>query len=139
MALTVEIITPEKSLDAMEAVHVTLPAHDGEAGIRTGHAPYICQLGEGILHIKHSNNADDTFALKGGVAQIQNDKVLILAESVTATSDVTEADLIKRLKELDSATYEDGAALAQAKAEAHWIETQLKSAGKNIPTLEQVG
>ena len=102
MTLSVEIITPERKLDAIEADHVTLPAFDGEFGVRTGHAPYVVLLGEGILQLKSSASANDQFALKGGVAQIQQNTIYVLAESVVKTSEVSEADLLKRLDALGS-------------------------------------
>ena len=44
MTLTVQIITPDRSLPEYRADHVTLPAFDGDVGIRTGHAPFVCLL-----------------------------------------------------------------------------------------------
>ena len=136
MTLSVEIITPERKLDAIEADHVTLPAFDGEFGVRTGHAPYVVLLGEGILQLKSSSNANDQFALKGGVAQIQQNTVYVLAESVVKTSEVSEADLLKRLDALDRDDHDDDMDKSKARAEAHWIVTQLRSAGKKVPDVD---
>lgn len=79
--LTVSIITPERSLPAMEAEHVTLPAFDGEVGIRTGHAPFICQLGTGLLHVKKAGS-DTRYQLSAGVAQVEKNEIHILAEKI---------------------------------------------------------
>lgn len=135
MTLTVEIITPERKLDALNADHVTLPAFDGEFGVRSGHAPYVVLLGEGVLKLKSESEADNQFALKGGVAQIQQNTIYVLAESVVTTGEVSEADLIKRLQEIDAAEYEDDLSRSEARAEATWIVTQLHSAGKNVPDV----
>ena len=79
--LSVRIITPERSLPAKQADHVTLPAFDGEVGIRSGHAAFICQLGTGILHVKLAG-ADERFQLRGGVARVENNEVQVLAEYI---------------------------------------------------------
>lgn len=136
MTLSVEIITPERKLEAIEADHVTLPAFDGEFGVRSGHAPYVVLLGEGILKLKSSANANDQFALKGGVAQIQQNTVYVLAESVVKTSEVSEADLLKRLDALDRDDHDDDMDKSKARAEAQWIATQLRSAGKKAPDVD---
>lgn len=77
--LQVAIITPEQRFPEQTAAHVTLPAFDGEVGIRPGHAAFVCQLGSGLLHVK--NGAEDTrYRLAGGVAEVADDHVHILAE-----------------------------------------------------------
>lgn len=131
--LTVTIITPERSLAPIQADHVTLPAFDGEVGIRTGHSAYVCQLGTGHLKIKSSTHADTVLALRGGVAQVAKDQVKILAESVVEASAISEQELVKKLIELANKTYDDPAELAQAKATGHWLATQLQVAGKQVP------
>ncbi len=139
MPITVNIITPERSLPPMQADHVTLPAFDGEVGIRVGHAPFVCLLGTGVLRIKSQSVADVALALKGGVAQVVGDDLKILAESVAEAGRTSEADLAKRLEALNAANYDDPDALTQARAEAHWLITQLKLAGKAIPDVSKLG
>jgi F0F1-type ATP synthase epsilon subunit len=72
-------------------------------------------------------------ALKGGVAQVAKDQVRILAESVVEIGAISEHDLVTKLNALAAKTYDDPAELAQAKATAHWLATQLKVAGKQVP------
>lgn len=139
MALTVHIITPERAFKPRPADAVNLPAFDGGVGILPKHAPFVCQLGAGLLRIKSSEHADIDYALQGGVAQVANDEVRILAESVVEANAVDQAHCLKRLIELDEATYESTLDLLEAKAEAQWLLTQLRSASADIPPLKQVG
>jgi len=139
MTLTVHIITPEKSLPPVQADHVTLPGSEGELGIRTGHAPIVSLLKPGVLDLKSQSKADTHYVIDSGVAQVFKDEVMVLTRHLGDPSAVREADLIKRLHALDEATYEDAIDLAKAKAEAHWLGAQLKSAGKDVPALKQVG
>lgn len=136
MTLSVEIITPEQKLEPLEADHVTLPAFDGEFGVRNNHAPYVVLLGEGVLDIKSEQKANAQFALKGGVAQIQQNTIYVLAESVIETSDISESKLLERLRELDATSFDDAMEASRARAEANWIVTQLRSAGKDVPELQ---
>jgi len=135
MPLTVTILTPDKALPAVQADHVTIPGAEGEAGIRVGHAPYVSLLKNGKVFIKSSNQANIIYAVRGGVAQVFNDKVTILTEGVMDPNQVSEADLLKRLHDLIAATYDDPIDEIKAKAEAQWIVTELRVAGKQVPDL----
>jgi F-type H+-transporting ATPase subunit epsilon len=135
MPLTVRILTPDKALPPQEADHVTIPGAEGEAGIRVGHAPYVSLLKNGKVFIKSTNQANTVYAVRGGVAQVFQDKVTILTEGVMDPNQVSEADLLKRLQALLAATYDDPIDEVKAKAEAQWIATELKVAGKQVPDL----
>ena len=137
--MNVRIITPERSLPPMPADHVTLPAFDGEVGIRSKHAPFVCLLGTGVMRVKSATVADTVLALKGGVAQVQDDTVTVLAESAVEVERISERDLVTRLEKLNAGTYDDPVELVKAKAEAHFLITQLKLAGKNVPDVSRLG
>lgn len=139
MSLTVRIITPETSMPELPADHVTMPAWDGEVGIRPGHAPFVCELGRGRLEVRHSTLPDgnERFVIQGGVAQVQDDELRILAESAAKSQEISEAKLAERLRELDAGTYETDAEKLEAQAEVHWIVTQLRSEGMDVPELQQ--
>jgi len=135
MPLTVHILTPDKAMPAMQADHVTIPGAEGEAGIRVGHAPYVSLLKNGQLFIKSTSQANVILAVRGGVAQVFQDKVTILTEGVIEPHQISEADLVKRMQDLLAATYDEPLDELKAKAEAQWIATQLHVAGKHIPDL----
>lgn len=139
MSLTVHIITPEKALPVDQAEHVTLPGIDGELGIRTGHAPLTTLLKPGRVDIKHGTQADTHYAINGGVAQVFKNEVRILTPGLVDPTKVREADLLKRIQDLDGKDYEDPVELAKAKAEAHWATTQLRMAGKQVPSSQKLG
>jgi F-type H+-transporting ATPase subunit epsilon len=139
MTLNVHIITPEKALPVLQADHVTVPGSEGEAGIRTGHAPYVTLLKNGRVFIKSQHRPDTVYAVRGGVAQVFKDEVRILTEAVSDPGLVTEADLLKRLQKILDTTYEDPLEQVKAKAEAGWIVTQLTVAGKDVPDVSKLG
>ena len=129
MPLTVKIITPEKALPEIEADQVVLPAFDGQVGILPKHAAYICTLGNGTLHVKNSEDPDHKFALCGGVAQVLNDEVRILAEAVVDAYEMDEASIVRQLQELDAAEYSDSVELAKAQSQALLLVTELRCLG----------
>ncbi len=77
--MIVDIITPDNSLFSGEATAVTVPGIDGSLGILEHHAPLISALKKGAVKVTTSNG-ETSFDIKGGVAEVLNNKVIILAE-----------------------------------------------------------
>ena len=72
-----EIITPDRKIFAGQASVVTLPGVDGSFQILNDHAALVSTLEKGTL------TADkDVFQIEGGVVEVLNNKVLILAEGI---------------------------------------------------------
>lgn len=79
--MQVEIITPDKEIFNGEAMLVQLPGIDGSFEILNNHAPLISALKEGRIKIKKSKESkEEFFEINGGVIEVLNNKVLILAE-----------------------------------------------------------
>ena len=78
--MKVEIITPEAALYTGEASYVFLPGIDGSMGILNNHAPLIASLKKGEVRVKDNTNKEHKFAINGGTAEVNNNKVIILAE-----------------------------------------------------------
>lgn len=75
-----EIITPDKKLFSGDVKSVSLPGADGSLGILKGHAPLITTLKSGTIKVVEENAAVQTFTVKGGVAEVLNNNVIILAD-----------------------------------------------------------
>ena len=96
--MQVEIITPEMEIFKGEAEAVQFPGLDGSFQVLSGHAPIISALVKGDLKVNLTENfiADDhtselvskdgndqkviRVAIKGGVMEMLNNKVIVLAE-----------------------------------------------------------
>jgi len=78
--MQLEIVTPEKSLYNGEVTSVTFSGSDGSFGILDGHAPIVSTLKEGDIKIIESNNSETSFNVKGGVVEVNNNKIIVLAE-----------------------------------------------------------
>ncbi|MBK7102084.1 MAG: ATP synthase F1 subunit epsilon [Flavobacteriales bacterium] len=77
--MKVEIITPDKSLFKGEATSVTVPGVDGSMGFLNNHAPLITVLKAGDVKVR-SNTGTEVFPVKGGVVEVSNNAVIVLAE-----------------------------------------------------------
>ncbi len=77
----VEIITPDRKVFEGEAVSVQFPGADGKFAVLNSHAPMISALGRGDIRIRTAND-EKRMTIDGGVVEVLNNKVTVLAESV---------------------------------------------------------
>jgi len=88
--LLLTIVTPEKTVVADKAVDfVTVPALGGEMGVLPGHAPFVAQLKEGMMHYTDGRHKE-VFAVLSGFVEIFSDRVLVLAEGAELAKEVDE-------------------------------------------------
>ena len=80
MALTLEIVTPEARVYSDTVDTVVIPTVEGEIGILYGHIPLLTQVGAGELRVQKGTKTE-LLAVGNGFAEIDGDKVSILAES----------------------------------------------------------
>jgi F-type H+-transporting ATPase subunit epsilon len=80
MPLHVELVTQERKVfDEPEADMVIVPAIEGEMGVLPHHAPVLTTLGFGELVVR-KGNAEERFAIYGGVVDVRPDAVIVLAD-----------------------------------------------------------
>ena len=81
--MTLEILTPDKKVYEGEATSVTVPGALGLFEILNNHAPIISTLLDGKLTVRGGSAAkEEVFFIKGGVGEVLNNKVIILAEGI---------------------------------------------------------
>ena len=79
--MKLEITTPDRTIYDGEVDLVQLPGIDGSFELLDNHAPMISVLKHGIIKIKFDNNKkEDFFEVKGGVVEVLENKVMVLAE-----------------------------------------------------------
>ena len=78
--MLLEIITPERKLFEGEVTSVKFPGTDGEFGVLNNHAPIISTLTKGSIVVIDNNNESKNFNINGGVIEMQNNKIIVLAD-----------------------------------------------------------
>lgn len=78
--MNLNIITPDKSIFKDEASLVQLPGVDGSFEILENHAPLISALKKGKLKVIKKDKTEVFFEINGGIVEVLNNKVLILAK-----------------------------------------------------------
>jgi len=75
-----EILTPDKKLFSGDAEYVDVPGEAGRTGILKNHAPLIGALKAGKVKVRDTAKKEYFFDIKGGIVEVRNDKVIVLAE-----------------------------------------------------------
>ena len=78
--MQLEIVTPEKKIYEGDAKYVRFPGKDGSFGVLNKHAAMISTLGPGELKIEQPDGEIDSIHIKGGVMEMNNNKLIVLAE-----------------------------------------------------------
>ena len=77
--MKLEITTPEKRIFEGDVDLVQLPGLDGLFEVLNNHAPMIAALGKGKVKIGN-NNEYKFIEINGGVVEVLNNRILVLAE-----------------------------------------------------------
>jgi F-type H+-transporting ATPase subunit epsilon len=75
-----EIITPEEKLFSGEVTSATFPGMSGQFQVLKNHAPIVSTLDKGKIKIATGGKDTQSFEVKGGVVEVLNNKIVVLAE-----------------------------------------------------------
>jgi F-type H+-transporting ATPase subunit epsilon len=85
MPIHIELVTQEKKIfDEPNADMIIIPAVEGEMGVLPNHAPVLTTLTFGELVVR-KGNAEERFAIYGGVVDVRPDKVVVLADTAESS------------------------------------------------------
>src|SRR5688572_12905675 len=90
MPLTLEIVTPEARVYSDTIDSVVVPTVEGEIGILPGHIPLLTQVEHGELRVT-KNGRTEWLAVGGGFAQVEGDRVSVLAEHAIGEEKIDES------------------------------------------------
>ena len=81
--MQLELLTPAKNVFSGEVKLVKLPGTTGSFEIMNNHAPIISALTEGELKVVTESDETLRYTTSGGVVEVKNNHVIILAESIS--------------------------------------------------------
>ena len=77
-----EIITPDRKVFEGEVTSARFPGTDGSFEVLNNHAPLISALAAGDVVL--NGGGAGTFHVSGGIVEVLQNKVMVLAESASA-------------------------------------------------------
>jgi F-type H+-transporting ATPase subunit epsilon len=87
MALTLDIVTPERRVLSVTCDEVRAPGVLGGFGIRLNHEPFMTALEPGRLTYVAAGQ-EHHFAIGGGFLQVAENRVIVLADTAEAAGDI---------------------------------------------------
>jgi F-type H+-transporting ATPase subunit epsilon len=83
--MTLEILTPDTTVFEGLVTSVTVPGTLGSFEVLKDHAPIISTLEDGKVIVRDGSKPEEVFIIKGGVVEVLNNKITVLAEGVGET------------------------------------------------------
>jgi F-type H+-transporting ATPase subunit epsilon len=102
-----ELVGPDQLLYAEAVESVVVPGTEGEFTMLVNHAPLVTALRNGGVILVNGPSGSKEFAVFGGVAEVTNTSLTVLAERTTPLHDVTVEGLDKDI--LTAQTYLEAA------------------------------
>jgi F-type H+-transporting ATPase subunit epsilon len=96
------ILTPEKIIFEGDVQFAVVQAFDGEMGFLFNHSPLISELGIGEIRLRDVQTLYQ-FYVEGGVVEIHDNIMIILAERAFKKEDLSKAQLEAKMKEINTA------------------------------------
>ncbi|MFN8065186.1 MAG: F0F1 ATP synthase subunit epsilon [Vicinamibacterales bacterium] len=98
--LQLQIVSAERSIVDATVDEVEIPGAEGYFGVLPGHTPLLALLGTGELWYRHGGETH-FISLSGGFAEVQPDRVTILAQIAERADeiDVARAEAARRRAE----------------------------------------
>jgi len=96
--LEISILSPAKNITKQSAESVTLPSLIGQICILPGHTKMVSELAVGELKI--GRDSSNRFFISGGYVDVNDDKVVVMAEVIESPEDI---DVVRAKKALDRA------------------------------------
>ena len=97
--LVLKVLTPEGSVLEGDVSEVTLPGSEGELGVLPAHAALLTKIIPGALSYR-SPEGQGTIVVGRGVAEVRDDRVIVLVERAVPIEQIDVAALEAQRKQL---------------------------------------
>ena len=121
-----EIVTPSMVIVSEPAEMVVIPGADGDIGALPRHSNLMSTLHRGVIDIYNENKITSKVMIDGGIAEINEDSIIILAERA------------EKLEKSNKQVFQDK--LSQFKAETNNIDKNIADAArKSVKKMTEIG
>jgi F-type H+-transporting ATPase subunit epsilon len=131
MPIKVEIVTQERTVFAGEVDSVNLPGAEGRLGILPNHSPLLTTLSYGEVIVRKGGQ-EDYYAVGGGFAEVQPEKVIVLADSAERSDEIdlerAQQARNRAVKMMDEGVPEDPERYAQIQASLQRAQIRINVA-----------
>ena len=116
----VDIVTPIRELKLEDVSYLRCPGLDGSFGVMKNHREGIFTLSVGEIKVS-KNGKSDYYATGGGFAEIFNDSVKLLLESIEKSNEIDSDRANASLKRAEQRKTEQNSEINDARVEASLV------------------
>ena len=114
-----ELVSPAKLLVSSAVDMVVVPGTEGDFGALPRHSPVISTVRPGVIDIHDAGKISDRIFVAGGFAEVNEERITVLAEEAIPVAELTAALAEERLKAAKEA-------VADARTEAEKAAAEKK-------------
>jgi F-type H+-transporting ATPase subunit epsilon len=96
-----DLVSPERLLLSEDVEMVTLPGTEGYFGVLAGHAPVLSALKPGVIEVRNGTAPPIKLFVRGGFAEVDAQRVVVLAEEAIPLTDFDIAALDQRIRDME--------------------------------------
>jgi F-type H+-transporting ATPase subunit epsilon len=96
-----ELVSPERLLVSADVSEVLVPGSEGDFTVLPRHAPVIAMLRPGILRIPEMTGELAEIYVRGGLADVGPDKLVVLAEQAVPWAKLERALIEQEIKDVE--------------------------------------
>src|ERR1700753_1196832 len=96
--ISFDLVSLERLLLSQAVDMVTIPGSEGYMGVMAGHMPLVSTLRAGMINMLN-DGTETRFFIMGGFAEINAEKVIVLAEDALPMTELDLAVLDQRIKD----------------------------------------
>jgi len=129
--LNIEIVSPERNVFHGTGKVVTVPGVEGLFQVLNMHAPMISMFETGVITIEDETGEKINFSTRGGVLEVKDNKVIVLADTAEAKDSIDVERAKKAMQRAEERLKEGGKGLdrERAKFSMQRAKIRLKVAG----------
>ena len=94
-----ELVSPAKLLVSSAVDMVVVPGTEGDFGALPRHAPVIATVRPGVIDVHEAGKISDRIFVAGGFAEVNEERITVLAEEAVPVAELTAEQAAERLKE----------------------------------------
>ncbi len=129
--LSIEIVTPQKTVFSGNARSITLPGTQAPFQVLYNHAPIVSSLELGQIKIVDENDNEILYATSHGFTEISRNVVSVLVETAENANDINIEEINQMIEDLEKQLKEaDKIEAKTIKRQIEFNKNKLKVAGK---------
>lgn len=123
-----ELVSPAKLLVSAPVDMVVVPGSEGDFGALPRHAPMIATVRPGVIDVHEDGKINNRIFVAGGFAEVNEERITVLAEEAIPVGDLTVELAQERLKVAREALADAKTDLEKANAERQVAVAQAMEA-----------